>query len=315
MNQSFAHELGHNMGLDHDAFVSPEPSGAFALYAHGYVSIAGNFRTIMAYANACPSCPRIDNFSSPLQTSGGTPTGNAANADAGRAAQRRAWWSRIFAAVPASPWIGSRNPSRKRRYRASQVNARDRDRRGHRHYAFTLHGTPPTHLTVPPGTSTGRWDDTPSSSGSDHRQRAVNPIAPLRGSQHTSGAYHRQPSSNVAPSPTTTTPAVSAATPRRRIGRQRDIIHGYAPGARRRGVGEWSTSDGSAVSGDDFGRARQRGTCRGVLTGPPGCTSRDRDPMLTNRDREPGDLHGHAFGRERHGNEPGTQVTSIVTSR
>ncbi len=65
-NYSFAHELGHNMGLRHDPFVdtstSPYP------YAHGYVDTVNKFRTIMAYNDACVaksiSCVRVPQFSS-----------------------------------------------------------------------------------------------------------------------------------------------------------------------------------------------------------------------------------------------------------
>ena len=75
---TFAHELGHNMGLRHDAFmdsattvVTAEATGLTTTipYAHGYVDITNRFRTVMAYPDACnalsPGCNRIPYFSNP----------------------------------------------------------------------------------------------------------------------------------------------------------------------------------------------------------------------------------------------------------
>lgn len=87
---TMAHELGHNMGLEHDLYVSPEgPDHPVAKrYAHGYVNTVQRFRTIMAYSDACTvvgvSCPRINQFSDPGFTFNGAPTGNATTADASR---------------------------------------------------------------------------------------------------------------------------------------------------------------------------------------------------------------------------------------
>ncbi len=75
-NLSFAHEMGHNMGVQHDRYVDtqnvPYP------YAHGYVNQAAlvggapankRWRTILAYNNECSdngiSCTRIMYFSNP----------------------------------------------------------------------------------------------------------------------------------------------------------------------------------------------------------------------------------------------------------
>jgi len=75
-NQSFPHEMGHNMGLRHDLFV--DNSSTPYPYAHGYVDAPNGFRTIMAYNNACsPSfCTRINQFSSPTHLYTGFVTGN-----------------------------------------------------------------------------------------------------------------------------------------------------------------------------------------------------------------------------------------------
>ncbi|MBC7623112.1 MAG: hypothetical protein H7232_06990 [Aeromicrobium sp.] len=91
-NLSFAHELGHNMGLQHDVFdgnagttVTPERSTVPTAinYAHGYVDLNNRFRSVMAISAQCDAqnpvvhCPRIPHFSNPQVTVGGAPTGNA----------------------------------------------------------------------------------------------------------------------------------------------------------------------------------------------------------------------------------------------
>lgn len=82
-NLSFPHELGHNMGLNHDRYVESSPD--LYDYAVGYVYLPGKWRTIMAYNNQCaaqvPSfnCTRIPRFSNPDQTYGGAPLGRPWN--------------------------------------------------------------------------------------------------------------------------------------------------------------------------------------------------------------------------------------------
>jgi hypothetical protein len=73
-NLSFAHELGHNMGLHHDVANAGGP--VVRPYAYGYQD-PGFFRTVMAYACASASCPRVQHFSTPARTYGGRPTGVA----------------------------------------------------------------------------------------------------------------------------------------------------------------------------------------------------------------------------------------------
>ena len=82
----FAHELGHNMGLHHDRYVTPS-SQTFP-YSHGYVNqrafanrVPESVRwiTIMAYPNQCSDaglrCNKIMRFSNPNQTHLGDPLG------------------------------------------------------------------------------------------------------------------------------------------------------------------------------------------------------------------------------------------------
>lgn len=61
------HELGHNMGARHDWYVDAEQTPA--PWAHGHVSPAGRWRTIMAYNDMCRdqgfSCPVLNYYSTP----------------------------------------------------------------------------------------------------------------------------------------------------------------------------------------------------------------------------------------------------------
>lgn len=76
-NGTLAHEFGHNMGLRHDWYMDAGITPS--TYAHGYVSLAGRFRTIMAYPDACASqlinCTRLLAFSNPELTHNGQPMG------------------------------------------------------------------------------------------------------------------------------------------------------------------------------------------------------------------------------------------------
>jgi hypothetical protein len=62
-NLSFAHELGHNMGSQHN----PENgSGPVFSYSYGHY-VNGVFRTVMSYADPCPNgCTRVAHFSNPV---------------------------------------------------------------------------------------------------------------------------------------------------------------------------------------------------------------------------------------------------------
>ena len=70
---TFGHELGHNMGLQHDRVDAPA-DGVFP-FSHGYVDIPHNFRDIMGTQTSCVTCVRIQNFSNPNVTFNGFPTG------------------------------------------------------------------------------------------------------------------------------------------------------------------------------------------------------------------------------------------------
>jgi hypothetical protein len=80
-NLSFPHELGHNMGLDHDRYALTKYGDSPTLYdyAVGYVNTSARWRTIMAYNDQCAdqstpfNCTRIRRFSNPDQTYGNPP--------------------------------------------------------------------------------------------------------------------------------------------------------------------------------------------------------------------------------------------------
>lgn len=72
VNDTLAHELGHNMGNAHDRVSGG--TGVFA-YSYGYRDEVGRFRTIMAYACPTVSCLRIKYFSNPRLLYNGRPLG------------------------------------------------------------------------------------------------------------------------------------------------------------------------------------------------------------------------------------------------
>ncbi len=78
---TLAHELGHNLGGDHDRFVLLPQTFSNNLFRFGFVSLAGGFFDIMGYPNQCAanavSCSPIPYFSTPNRTFNGFPIGIA----------------------------------------------------------------------------------------------------------------------------------------------------------------------------------------------------------------------------------------------
>src|SRR5260370_39935173 len=85
---SFGHEMGHNLGCQHDRG-NASGTGAFP-YSYGYQQMSGTaiFRTIMSYQCAGAPCTRINNWSNPDVSYQGSPTAKPSNDSA--AADNRA---------------------------------------------------------------------------------------------------------------------------------------------------------------------------------------------------------------------------------
>ncbi len=73
---TLSHEVGHNMGLNHDQYVNDSDDATY--YAYGFIQ-KGSFRTMLAYPDECydsnKNCPKILYFSNPTVRVNGLPTG------------------------------------------------------------------------------------------------------------------------------------------------------------------------------------------------------------------------------------------------
>ena len=109
-NSTFAHEHGHNMGMEHNnenSDVGNNPSAASYDFSFGHW-VSGSFATIMTYASVCPVyCPRILNFSNPDVLYNGLPTGILNQRDN---AQTGDLTAPIIAAFRAGGGSGPNNP-------------------------------------------------------------------------------------------------------------------------------------------------------------------------------------------------------------
>ena len=83
-NLSFAHEFGHNMGLEHDPANGTSPGNASYPWSFGHYH-SGEYRTVMSYSNQCAGgCTRRQYYSNPDVTYLGLPTGIAEQRDNAR---------------------------------------------------------------------------------------------------------------------------------------------------------------------------------------------------------------------------------------
>ena len=80
-NYSFGHELGHNMGAQHDWYQYLKSAGLAPAYPYsfGYVNASAGWRTVMAYDDECEDrgldCSRLPYWSNPDLTLDGEPMG------------------------------------------------------------------------------------------------------------------------------------------------------------------------------------------------------------------------------------------------
>jgi len=80
-NLSYAHEHGHNMGMEHNPENGSSPAQASYPWSFGHY-VNGLFRTVMSYSNPCANgCTRVARFSNPNLTYAGQPTGIADQRD------------------------------------------------------------------------------------------------------------------------------------------------------------------------------------------------------------------------------------------
>ncbi|UXI70087.1 M12 family metallo-peptidase [Tahibacter amnicola] len=80
-NLSFAHEHGHNMGMEHNPEDGTDQDNASYDWSYGHY-VSGSYRTVMSYSDPCSSsCPRRPYFSNPAVTFNGVPTGIAGARD------------------------------------------------------------------------------------------------------------------------------------------------------------------------------------------------------------------------------------------
>lgn len=85
-NMSWAHEHGHNMGMEHDPANGAEPASASYPWSFGHF-VNASYRTVMSYSNQCgDGCTRVPHFSNPAVLHAGVATGIADERDNHRTA-------------------------------------------------------------------------------------------------------------------------------------------------------------------------------------------------------------------------------------
>lgn len=77
--RTFAHEIGHNLGMGHDSFMAFPETQPFQSWAHGHVDLEGAFYTVMSYDLVCffgaTVCSSVPYFSDPDRMLDGVPLG------------------------------------------------------------------------------------------------------------------------------------------------------------------------------------------------------------------------------------------------
>ena len=126
----FAHEIGHNLGVAHDWYVSSAP-GAFSS-SKGYTSVTGRVLDIMAYWDLCRarniSCsqallysnPRLSHQGVPMGVPAGTSTACRAREEAGTECDADAVTTMVRMAPVVARFRNSRLALTARRLRAGE---------------------------------------------------------------------------------------------------------------------------------------------------------------------------------------------------
>jgi len=84
---TFAHELGHNMGMEHDPVNAGPADEAIFPWAYGHF-VPNQWTTLMSYPNPCGDCPDITYFSNPNVEFEGHATGIEGQRDNARVGRR-----------------------------------------------------------------------------------------------------------------------------------------------------------------------------------------------------------------------------------
>ena len=90
---TLAHEIGHNLGAEHDRFAVTDDVPGPSKFNYGYVDLTGRFRDVMSYDDECDqanvSCEEIPFFSNPALMYQGRPIGVAADQPAAADVSRK----------------------------------------------------------------------------------------------------------------------------------------------------------------------------------------------------------------------------------
>ncbi|KAI2508882.1 Metallo-peptidase family M12B Reprolysin-like [Fragilaria crotonensis] len=96
---SFAHEIGHNMGCNHDLANAGGDSGGSN---YGYQDPSAQFRSILAY-DCSPSCPRIQYFSNPNINYNGRTLGSSRANNAQQIRNNLSAYANYRQSIPVNP--------------------------------------------------------------------------------------------------------------------------------------------------------------------------------------------------------------------
>ena len=102
-DQVLMHEIGHNLGAQHDELNITHPESMLVPYSKAHF-VLGSFRTIMSYTDGCDggiNCPLIDYFSNPNVTFDGRPVGIPGERDNNRLVSE----THARFAVPLAPGV------------------------------------------------------------------------------------------------------------------------------------------------------------------------------------------------------------------